>query len=90
MALTFPRRRRAYGSIATLRDVILHYARGGRLITSGPDAGDGRLSPLKSGLIRGFRTDESEIEDLIAFLQSLTDWDFVTDPKLSNPFSEVD
>jgi cytochrome c peroxidase len=78
------------GSIATLRDVILHYARGGRLIPEGPDAGDGRLSPLKSGLIRGFRTDEAEIEDIIAFLQSLTDWDFVTDPRHANPFTEGD
>jgi cytochrome c peroxidase len=75
------------GSIATLRDVIRHYARGGRVIDSGPFAGDGRLSPLKSGLIRGFAISESEIDDVVAFLESLTDSTFLTDPRLANPFA---
>ena len=74
------------GSIATLRDVVLHYARGGRLIESGPYAGDGRLSPLKSGLIRGFEATDSDIDDLVSFLESLTDQSFVENPDLSNPF----
>ncbi len=75
------------GSIATLREVIQHYARGGRLIESGPNAGDGRLSPLKSGLIRGFAISDAEIDDVIAFLESLTDEQFLVDPRLSNPFT---
>lgn len=76
------------GSIATLREVVEHYARGGRLITSGPNAGDGRLSPLKSGLVRGFQATEQEKEDLIAFLRSLTDPDLVSNPKYADPFVE--
>lgn len=76
------------GSIATLREVVEHYARGGRLISSGPNAGDGRLSPLKSGLVRGFQATEQEKEDLVAFLHSLTDVDLVSNPKYADPFVE--
>ncbi len=76
------------GSIATLREVIEHYARGGRLLELGPNAGDGNLSPLKSGLIRQFDATEEEIEAVIAFLHALTDNEFVTNPKFSNPFIE--
>lgn len=76
------------GSIETLRDVVEHYARGGRLISSGPNAGDGRLSPLKSGLVRGFQATDEEKEDLVAFLRSLTDTEFISDPRHSNPFSQ--
>lgn len=39
------------GSIATLKAVVRFYADGGRNITSGPDAGDGRLNPHRSTLI---------------------------------------
>jgi len=74
------------GSIPTLTEVIRHYARGGRLTTSGPNAGDGRLSPLKSGLIRGFEATDQEIADVVAFLESLTDQTFLNNPALSNPF----
>jgi cytochrome c peroxidase len=74
------------GSIPTLRDVILHYARGGRLITSGPNAGDGKDNPLKSGLIRGFTPTEEEIDAVVAFLESLSDSSLLTNPDLSDPF----
>lgn len=74
------------GSIATLRGVLDHYASGGRLITDGPWAGDGRRSPLKSGLVRGFSATDEEIESVIAFLEALTDDAFLTDPAFSNPF----
>ncbi|NVK23504.1 MAG: di-heme enzyme [Gammaproteobacteria bacterium] len=74
------------GSIATLREVIEHYARGGSNTVSGVNAGDGALSPLKSGLVQGFDTTDEEIEAVIAFLESLTDQQFITDPKFSNPF----
>ncbi len=77
------------GSIATLKEVVEHYARGGRLITSGPNAGDGRLSPLKSGLVRGFQATEEEKEDIIAFLRSLTDTDLVSNPKFASPFVDA-
>jgi cytochrome c peroxidase len=74
------------GSIPTLRDVVLHYAAGGRVIETGPFAGDGRVSPLKSGLVRGFAATEEEIDDVVAFLESLTDPSFVENPAFSNPF----
>jgi len=74
------------GSIATLRDVVKHYAAGGRVITDGPWAGDGRLSPLKSPLVRGFTVTEEEIDDVLSFLQSMTDESILHDPRLANPF----
>ena len=77
------------GSLDTLREVIEHYARGGTLTEDGPNAGDGRLSPLKSGLIRGFDASEEEIDAVIAFLDSLSDYDFIEDPRFSNPFEEA-
>jgi cytochrome c peroxidase len=73
------------GSIATLTEVIEHYARGGRLILEGPLAGDGRDSPRKSELIRGFDLDARGRTDLVEFLKSLTDASFVTDPRYSAP-----
>lgn len=76
------------GSIPTLRDVVLHYAAGGRLIESGPYAGDGRTSPLKSGLVRGFAATDQEIDDMVAFLESLTDQTFLQNPAFASPFSE--
>ncbi|MEM9103006.1 MAG: MbnH family di-heme enzyme [Pseudomonadota bacterium] len=76
------------GSIETLREVIEHYARGGRLVETGLYAGDGALSPLKSGFIRGFDATDEEIEAVIAFLESLTDHEFLTNPAHSNPFNE--
>ncbi|APR74728.1 Methylamine utilization protein mauG [Minicystis rosea] len=76
------------GSIATLRDVIKHYAAGGRVIESGPYAGDGRKNPLKSGLVRGFQITEGEIDDVVAFLESLTDTGFTETPAFSSPFGD--
>jgi cytochrome c peroxidase len=76
------------GSISTLREVIEHYARGGTLTESGVNAGDGKNSPLKSGLIVGFDATDEEIDAVIAFLESLTDEEFITSSKFSNPFEE--
>ncbi len=74
------------GSIATLEQVIDFYSAGGRVIASGVNAGDGRRNPFKSGFISGFSITEQEEADLIAFLESLTDWEFIQNPKLSDPF----
>jgi len=73
------------GSLATLDAVIDHYARGGRLIADGPLAGDGRDSPRKSDLVKGFDLDERGRADLVEFLKSLTDESFVTDPRFAAP-----
>lgn len=74
------------GSIATLREVIAHYAAGGRTITEGPHAGIGAQSPFRDPMIVGFTASEDEISDLIAFLESLTDEDFLTDPAFADPW----
>ncbi|MGF1547556.1 MAG: MbnH family di-heme enzyme [Thiotrichales bacterium] len=76
------------GSIATLDAVIDHYARGGRLIESGPNAGDGALNPHKSELLVGFELSPQERLDLVAFFESLTDWTFLCDKRFSDPFGE--
>lgn len=73
------------GSVATLKDAIAHYAQGGRTITTGQYAGSGRDNPLKSKFISGFTLTESERQDLLAFLESLTDEDFIQNPAFHNP-----
>ena len=73
------------GSIASLSEVIDHYAAGGRTLSSGLNAGVGSENPLKSGFIQGFSITDSERQDLIAFLESLTDESFINNPKLSDP-----
>lgn len=75
------------GSATTLEDVIAHYERGGRLIESGPFAGDGRRSPFKSEFIRGFELSDAERDDLLAFLGSLTDARLLNAPEYSDPFA---
>lgn len=74
------------GSIAMLREVVEHYAAGGRVIADGPFAGDARVSPLKSGLVRGFEATDEEIDAVVAFLESMTDPTFITNPAFSDPF----
>jgi cytochrome c peroxidase len=74
------------GSIATLDEVIDHYAAGGRTIASGPNAGVGRTNPLKSSFVPGFTLTAAERADLIAFLKSLTDEEFLRDPRHANPW----
>jgi cytochrome c peroxidase len=61
------------GSIPTLRAAVAHYASGGV------------ASPLKSDRIKGFRLTAAQVDDLIAFLESLTDRAFLTNPAFSAP-----
>ncbi|WP_338863077.1 cytochrome c peroxidase [Myxococcus stipitatus] len=74
------------GSISTLEAVIDLYMSGGRNVVDGPYAGDGRRNPNKDPLVRPFELSDSEKADLIAFLKSLTDTAFVSDPRFSNPW----
>ncbi|MEL6339001.1 MAG: MbnH family di-heme enzyme [Myxococcota bacterium] len=76
------------GSFETLRDVLEHYAAGGTNRTEGPHAGDGRLNPFKSNFVRGFNATEEELDSVEAFLRSLTDEEFVSDPRFSDPEEE--
>jgi len=73
------------GSVATLRDAIAHYQAGGRTISQGEYAGVGSSNPYKSGFVKGFAVTESEIDDLIAFLRSLTDEEFISNSAYSDP-----
>lgn len=73
------------GSIATLKEAIAHYQAGGRTIAEGEYAGVGSTNPYKSNFVKGFEISESEIEDLIAFLESLTDEEFISNPAYSKP-----
>lgn len=73
------------GSIATLEEVIDHYAAGGRTIISGEFAGVGSKNPLKSNFVSGFKLNSQEKQDLIEFLKSLTDEEFVENSAFSDP-----
>ncbi len=75
------------GTFATLEDVIQFYMDGGQHIEDGDYAGDGRANPYKSGLVAGFSLTPQEIDDLVAYLESLTDDTFITDPRFANPFN---
>lgn len=73
------------GSIATLAEVIDHYAAGGRLTADGDNAGDGRTNPNKSPLVREVELSPQDRADLVAFLESLTDEKFLKDPRFGPP-----
>jgi len=64
------------GSVETLDEVLDHYANGGRA---------GSSSPLKSEFVSGFVLSNTERSDVIAFLHSLTDRGFLTDPRFADP-----
>lgn len=73
------------GSAATLEEVVSFYAAGGRVITDGPYAGDGRTHPNKSPLVRETDLTEQDQADLVEFLHSLTDEAFIRDPRFASP-----
>jgi cytochrome c peroxidase len=75
------------GSIATLDAVLDFYANAGRNISSGHHKGDGRLNPYKSDLIAVMDLNAQDKADIVAFLKTLTDHEFLTNPKLSDPFN---
>lgn len=64
------------GSIPTLEAVLDHYAAGGRA----------HGNPNKDPLIGGFTLSEQDRENLIAFLDSLTDDALLHDPAFANPW----
>ncbi|MCA9541002.1 MAG: di-heme enzyme [Myxococcales bacterium] len=63
------------GSLATLEDVIEHYSYGG--LAGGP---------LVSEFVPGFIVSDAEMADLLAFFDSLTDADFLADPRFADPW----
>jgi len=74
------------GSIATLSDVLDHYAAGGRTVADGPNRGVGHDNPNKSPIVRGFPLTADQKRDLLAFLETLTDTDLLRDPRFANPW----
>lgn len=74
------------GTVLFLSDLLDAYARGGRLVQSGPYPGDGALSPLKDDLIDGFSMRDSDRDDVLAFLESLLDSSVLEQPSLQSPF----
>jgi cytochrome c peroxidase len=61
------------GSVPTLRAAVAHYASGGH------------ASPYKSDRLKGFRLTPGQVDDLVAFLGSLTDRGFLTNPAFAPP-----
>jgi cytochrome c peroxidase len=61
------------GSAATLDAVLSVYAQGGRVVSAGPGAGDGRANPHKSGALAPLQLTPSDRAALIAFLGALSD-----------------
>lgn len=74
------------GSVATLEEVLDILAAGGRNMAVGVHAGDGRLNPFKSPLITRLDLDAQDKADLLAFLKTLTDQEFLRNPQFANPF----
>jgi cytochrome c peroxidase len=66
------------GSIATLEEVIDHYAAGGRM-----------GHPNKSTILRKFSLTAQEKKDLIEFLKSLTDEEMLRDARWTNPWVQA-
>ena len=67
------------GSLATLEEVLDHYAAGGKMD-----------HPNKSRILKPFRLTEGEKHDLIEFLRSLTDEGLLHDPRWSDPWSSAE
>ena len=59
------------GGLATLGDVIEHYAEGGKY-------GD----PNKSRILQPLKLSDGDKKDLVEFLKSLTDEELLRDPRL--------
>lgn len=74
------------GSIATLEEAIDHFNEGGRAM-AGIFAGDGRNNPQKDPRIRPLGLTALEKSELTAFLRSLTDECFLSDPRYGDPSS---
>lgn len=75
------------GSVGTLAQVLALYAAGGRNITTGPNKGDGRKNPFKDERLNKIKLNKAEQADIIAFLKTLTDPEFLSNPRYSDPFT---
>ncbi len=78
------------GSIADLDGVLDHYAAAGRTIDSGPDAGVGADSPLKSPFLIGFTLSEGERAAMHAFFAAISNEAALQDERFSDPFGRLE
>lgn len=69
------------GRFETLRDVVEFYNNG---VQDHPNLS--REMTGRNGQIRRLNLDNEEIEALVAFMETLTDQEFITDEKFSDPF----
>ena len=74
------------GSAASLQEVTDHYTSGGRNIIDGIYKGNGNTNPNKHPFISGFKISPKEKIDLIEFLLTLSDSNFIKKPAYQNPF----
>jgi cytochrome c peroxidase len=75
------------GSVATLEQVLDHYAAGGRTIATGPYAGRGHDNPYRDARMTGIALTPQNRLDLLAFLRSLTDVELTCDARFKNPWT---
>ena len=77
------------GRFGTLEEVMAHYNSGIKVSeTLSPlilEADNEKIDPSQS---TGLRLQDKEVEAIIAFLHTLTDEQFLTNPKFSSPFEE--
>lgn len=64
------------GSLETLEEVVEHYAQGGAGV------------PGQSSFVQGFVLSQEDKAALVAFLESLTDETFLTDPRHADPWAQ--
>ena len=68
---------------------MVFYQAGGRVIEDGALAGDGRNNPYKSGFVSGFDASKQDIDDVIAFLETMSDTEFLRDSRFADPFEQT-
>ena len=76
------------GSIAHAGRVVRHYEAGGRTIAAGPSQGVRPPIRRRASWSAGSRSPTQERGDLVAFLESLTDQAFISDPRFANPWPQ--
>jgi cytochrome c peroxidase len=76
------------GSVGSLGELMAHYSDGGRSFHIGELTEVGHDNPYKSEEVGGFEMTADELGQLVAFLQSLTDRDFIEDPRFRDPWVE--
>ena len=76
------------GSIATLTEVLDHYAAGGRTLSGRPARGRRPPTRTRASSCTASTLTAEERADLLAFLESLTDESFLTDPRFADPWPQ--